>query len=268
MKRARKAITLGNFMFLMSLLILGGSGFMVYSGYRFLNEEFPDVSLLNKRFPVVRYQGRDLPPKITFQRVEPAGWTRINDISKVAVGAIIVSEDWAFYQHRGYDAEQIKESIKEDWKAGRFRRGASTITQQVVRNLFLDKDKTLWRKLKELVLAVRLESETGKRRILETYFNIAEWGEGIYGIGAASNHYFGKTPSQLTAKEGAFLAMLLPSPKKYSQSFRSRRLTDFAKDTVQSILDKMEQAHYITEEERDRAAIIPLSFELPPEGAM
>jgi len=258
----KKRFTLANLMFLLSLCVVFMAGVLVWSTYQFFTEEFPDVASLRNKYPVVHYQGKNRPPKVTLQRAKPASWIKLHEASKMAVGAIIVSEDWAFYQHQGYDANQIKEAIKEDWEAGRFVRGASTITQQVVKNVFLEKDKNLWRKLKELILAVRLENSTSKRKILETYINIAEWGEGIFGINAAAQNYFNKHPSQLTAKESAFLAMLLPSPKRHSQSFKAKKLTDYAKQTVQSILDKMTQAKYITEEERNQATYAPLSFEI------
>jgi monofunctional biosynthetic peptidoglycan transglycosylase len=253
-------------LFILSLLLIAATGYGLASGFSFLRQEFPDVTVLRTQYPVVHYMGRDREPRITLRKTRPDGWISVGDVSKTAVGAIIVSEDWAFYQHKGYDANQIKEAIKDDWEAGRLKRGASTITQQVVKNVFLEKDKNLWRKLKELMLAVRMEDTVGKRRILETYLNIAEWGEGLYGIGPAARHYFGKHPSQLTAKEGAFLAMLLPSPRRYSQSFRSRRLTDYARETVESILEKMEQARYITEEERRTELELPFSFEEPGEA--
>jgi monofunctional biosynthetic peptidoglycan transglycosylase len=236
---------------------------MLWFGNGFLRSEFPDVSLLNRAYPVVIYAGKGKPPKVTVSHIRPGNWVSLDQISRAAKGAIIVSEDWAFYQHGGYDPNQIKEAIKEDWEEHGFARGASTITQQVVRNVFLEKDKNLWRKLKELLLAVRLEHTVHKNRILEIYFNIAEWGEGVYGIGAASRLYFHKEPQDLGAKEGAFLAMLLPSPKRYSQSFRSRQLTDYARETIESILGKMVQAKYITEEERTMERLSPLSFEEP-----
>lgn len=236
--------------------------------YRVLREEFPNVSILKKKYPQVVYQGRERPFLVQMLPRRPAGWVSISEVSKVAVGAVVVSEDWAFFQHSGYDANQIREAIKEDWEAGGFVRGASTITQQVVRNVFLTQDKNLWRKVKELLLALQLEESVGKHRILETYLNIAEWGEGIFGIRAASQAYFGKDPSQLTAKEGAFLAMLLPSPKRYGQSFRRKQLTDYARDTVDSILHKMTQANYITEAERDTELLTPLLFESVSSEAM
>jgi monofunctional biosynthetic peptidoglycan transglycosylase len=249
------------FVLALSVLTFAAAGAVVWGSYQFVTSEFPDVSVVKTRYPVVRYQGKKQPATVTISKLRPSGWTSLGEVSKVAVGAIVVSEDWAFYQHKGYDANQIKEAIKEDWEEGRFARGASTITQQVVRNVFLDKDKNLWRKVKELILAVRIEESVGKRRILEIYLNIAEWGEGIFGIRQAARHYFGKDPSQLTAREGAFLAMLLPSPKRYSQSFRVRKLTAYARETVESILGKMTQARYLTEEERAAEMSAALSFE-------
>jgi monofunctional biosynthetic peptidoglycan transglycosylase len=257
---------MGHFIFGMSLLTILFMGLGIGIAYRFVRSEFPNVDILKKHYPFVRYQGPKRPPTVTLQPYPPASWVSMSSISKEAIGAIVVSEDWAFFQHKGYDANQIREAIREDLEEKRFARGASTITQQVVKNVFLSSDKTIWRKFKELVLAVDLEGDVGKRRILEVYLNIAEWGEGIYGIGRASQFYFSKHPSELTAKEGAFLAMLLPSPKRYSQSFRSRKLTSYARKTIDSILGKMSQARYISDEDREVQRGVPLSFEVPEEG--
>ena len=173
----------------------------------------------------------------------------------------MVSEDWAFYQHHGYDPNQIKEALNKDVAERRFARGASTITQQVAKNVFLDSEKNMGRKLKEFLLAVKIEEKFKKPKILEVYLNVIEFGEGLYGIGPAARFYFSKAPKDLTAKEGAFLAMLLPSPKKYSVSFREKRLTKYARRTVNSILGKLVQARYITEEEKTAEQSRPLSFE-------
>ena len=264
----KKARILSQLLFILSIFTVGMTGLMLWVGYQFMAAEFPDVSVLKSNYPVVEYSNRTDSMQIRIQRARPVSWVSVSEISKVAVGAVIVSEDWAFYQHKGYDPNQIKEAIETDFLKGGFARGASTITQQVVRNVFLDKDKNLWRKVKELLLSVRLERAVGKNRILETYLNIAEWGNGIYGINAASKLYFGKSPINLSAKEGAFLAMLLPSPKKYSQSFRNRELTDYARETVDNILDKMTRAEFITEEERDREITNPLPFEKPSGSAL
>jgi monofunctional biosynthetic peptidoglycan transglycosylase len=252
---------LSHFIFLLSLASVAGAGYLLWFGNDFLQSEFPDVGALARSYPVVTYASKGKPPRVSLSRIRPGNWVGLDEISKAAKGAIVVSEDWAFYQHGGYDPNQIKEAIKEDFEEHGFARGASTITQQVVRNVFLEKDKNLWRKLKELFLAVKLEHSVHKNRILEVYLNIAEWGEGVYGINQASHLYFHKEPGELGAKEGAFLAMLLPSPKRYSQSFRSRQLTDYARSTIDSILGKMVQAKYITEEERVLERLSPLSFE-------
>ncbi len=244
-----------------SLLCVIASFALLWLGYSFFTSEFPDPGILRTQFPVVKYFGPKQPFDIVVNKVKPATWVSIGSIAPEAVAAIIVSEDWAFFSHPGYDARQIKFALQEDLQAGHFARGASTITQQMIKNVFLDQDKKLWRKIKEFILAVQAEKKLGKRRILEIYLNIAEWGEGIFGIGAASQFYFHKNPSQLTAREGAFLAMLLPSPKKYSQSFRNKQLTSYARETMNSILDKMVKAQYLNETESHIAKSSTLSFE-------
>jgi monofunctional biosynthetic peptidoglycan transglycosylase len=210
---------------------------------------------------VVVYRGPDKPTQIVIQKKMPTYWVKLAQVSEGARLAIMVSEDWAFYEHKGFDFQQISEAIKKDWQEKKFARGASTITQQVVKNVFLEQDKNLARKVRELYLAIQLERALRKEKILEIYLNIAEWGEGVYGIKQASELYFNKHPLDLNAKEGAFLAMLLPSPKRYSQSFRSRGLTPYARDTIEAILEKMVLGRYLTEEEKRRLAAMPLSFE-------
>jgi len=224
----------------------------------------PDISILRTVYPKIVYHGPKQPFTVQFSSSPPISWVSLNNISRQAIGAILVSEDWAFYQHKGFDPNQIREAIMDDLEAGRLRRGASTITQQVAKNVFLSGEKSLWRKLRELAIAIEMERKIRKAKILEIYLNIAEWGTGIYGIGAAAQHYFQKPPSELSPKEGAFLAMLLPSPKRYSQSFRDQELTKFARRRVNDILNKMVQAQYLTQEERDREVGLVLPFEAPP----
>lgn len=224
----------------------------------------PDVAVLRTEYPVVHVvrKGRKRIGVVTLVRRRPPEWVGLHDVSRLAVGAIIVSEDWAFYQHKGYDPTQIREALSKDLAKKRFARGASTITQQVARNVFLDQEKTVMRKLKELYLAIQLEKKLNKGKILEIYLNVAQWGDGLYGIGPAARHYFDKSPSELNAKEGAFLAMLLPSPVRYSVSFRSHRLTEYARDTVETILDKMQQARFLTVDQKMEELERPLSFEV------
>lgn len=257
-------ISFGRTVVFVTLLGLLTGVALLWGAIYLFQREFPDVAALSDRYVQITYQGKKEPVKVTLNRAPHAAYVRYGDISKAAIGAVIVSEDWSFFSHEGFDAEQLKEAIKEDFAERRFARGASTLTMQVVKNVFLSQEKSLWRKFKELILAVRLDRHVSKRKILETYFNMAEWGEGIYGIGPAAHHYFSKSPSQLTPREAAFLAMLLPSPKKYSQSFRSKKLTPFANRMIRSILKKMAKARYITEEDRAVALSTPLSWEVNP----
>jgi monofunctional biosynthetic peptidoglycan transglycosylase len=201
---------------------------LLFQAFRVLT----NVEVLKTEYPRVNYNAADKTDSIEIVKKRPAYWTNLSGVSKLAVGAIVLSEDWAFYQHNGFDWEQIRNSFETNLKKGKFARGGSTITQQVAKNVFLSNEKTIWRKVQEAVLAVRLERNLGKARILEIYLNIAEFGEGLYGIGPAARYYFKKSPGELSAKEGAFLAMLLPSPKKYSVSYRKRVLTPYAASTV------------------------------------
>ncbi len=126
--------------------------------------------------------------------------------------SFILAEDGSFYQHQGVDWFEIQKSFAKNWQAGGFVRGGSTITQQLAKNLFLSKDKTITRKIKELILARRLEKQLNKTRILDLYLNVIEFGKNLYGLRAASRHYFEKSPHELTVFESIFLASLLPSP--------------------------------------------------------
>ncbi len=244
---------------LMSLVILGVGSF----GYKVIRNAFPEMGRLRTYYPWLERARRNERPRIQLRKGVPPGWVSVQAVSPYLIGAVVVSEDWSFFTHDGYDANEMKEALKKDLVEGRFARGASTITQQVVKNVFLEQDKTLWRKFREFVLSVELDQKVSKRRILEIYFNVVEWGDGIYGIGAAAHRYFDKLPADLTPKESAFLAMLLPSPKRYSQSFRDHRLTSYARRTIRNIMRKMVMGKYMAQELYEREDAIQLSFEIP-----
>jgi len=235
--------------------------FILLIGFLILIQFLPDPSILKNQYPIVRYDPILKDTEISFSKQRPNYWISIQNISKPLIGAVIVSEDWAFYSHEGVDFNQIKEAVKTDLRRKKFARGASTITQQLIKNIFLDHDKTLTRKIKELLISAEVEQILSKQKILELYFNVVEWGRGIYGINAATMFYFQKTPSQISPKEAAFLAMLLPSPKKYSQSFFAKKLTPFAEKSIKRILLNMFRAHFIDEEQKNLAFSEPLSFE-------
>lgn len=206
---------------------------------------------------------------------KPDEWVPLNQISKRIQGAIISSEDGKFYEHPGYDLEQMTDAIDESVKNVRSRklkkkkvRGASTITQQLVKNLFLSTERTLFRKGQEFLMAIAIEKYSDKKKILETYLNVIEYGKGIYGIGNATKFYFNKKPSQVTAREAAFLAMLLPSPVKYAKSFQKKSLTPFANRMIESILLKMRQGGYIGEREQIEQLSSHFSWEKDPDPTM
>jgi monofunctional biosynthetic peptidoglycan transglycosylase len=222
----------------------------------------PKLKDLKTQYPRVIYRGPKEPFEVEVVKKQPPNWVSLSQVSRSAQMAILISEDWAFYSHPGYDGKQIREAIEESIESGKLKRGASTITQQVVKNVFLSQEKSLIRKVRELWLATKVEKILGKKRILEIYLNIAEWGEGIFGISQASHHYFQKPASELTAKEGAFLAMLLPSPKKYSISYRKKSLTPYARKTIRSILNKLVSANVLTAEQKQEEWQRPFSFEI------
>jgi len=117
-----------------------------------------------------------------------------------------------FYFYQGIDLDELKESIKKNWEKGKFARGASTITQQLAKNLYLSTEKSIWRKVKEFFISRELESTLSKNRIFHLYFNIIEYGRSIFGVATASNYYFGKPVSELTTEEIIRLTAVIPKP--------------------------------------------------------
>jgi monofunctional biosynthetic peptidoglycan transglycosylase len=137
-------------------------------------------------------------------------------ISPLLRRAVLVAEDDAFFQHGGLDWNEIGASARRNLERGHIVRGGSTITQQLARNLFLGEERTITRKFKEVVLAVRLEHAISKRRILELYLNLIEWGDGIYGAGAAARRYFGVSAEDLNARQALLLACVIINPRRFS----------------------------------------------------
>ena len=170
------------------------------------NENPPTTSLIEHRAEEAREAGKK--PRRRQQ------WVPLKRISRVAVAAVLLSEDASFYQHEGVDTVELQKAFEKAMEERELGRGASTITQQLAKNLWLSNDRSLWRKAKELVLARRLEDALTKPRILTLYLNVVEWGQGVYGIEAAALEHFGVHASELTAAQGAMLASMLPSPRK------------------------------------------------------
>lgn len=200
-------------------------------------------------------------PDYKIVKKKPKSWISLKEIPKKSYMAIVISEDWAFYDHDGFDYEQMEIAIS-DAILGKKVRGASTISQQLTKNLITGNDRTLLRKLNEFVATYFLERALSKTKILEIYLNIIQYGDSLYGINNASQKYFKKNATKLTTKEGAFLAMLLPSPVRYSQSFHDRELTMYASQIIERIILKLSKAHVITDDEAFEINMMPLSFEV------
>ena len=141
-------------------------------------------------------------------------WVPLGAISRSLIQAVLVAEDIKFLGHEGIDWEAIRESMERDVREGRFVRGGSTITQQLAKNLFLSTRKDPVRKLRELIVARWLEADLSKRRILELYLNVIEWGDGVYGCEAAARRYYGKSAADLGEEEAAGLAAMIPNPRR------------------------------------------------------
>jgi monofunctional biosynthetic peptidoglycan transglycosylase len=198
-----------------TLLILCGI-LILYAAYIGVSLMFlPEVSVLADRKASMTIQVKDWKGNYRPFVVGPENryWTPSGRIPAEMKWAVIVAEDSNFYRHEGIDVKAVKDAIKYDLEKKSFARGASTITQQVAKNLFLSREKSISRKIKEIILAKRMEEELTKGRIIELYLNAVELGPMVYGIGHGARYYFGKPAPALTPRECAFLAAMLPGPR-------------------------------------------------------
>ncbi len=164
------------------------------------------TALIRARAVEAREQGRSFAPQ--------RSWVPLSRISPHLQQAVIVAEDASFYSHWGFDWEGIRDAAVRNVEQGKLERGGSTITQQLAKNLYLSSDKTLLRKINEAMITFALEYHLSKRRILEIYLNVVEWGQDVYGVEAAARHHFGKSATDLTPAEAALLAAILPAPRQ------------------------------------------------------
>ena len=155
-------------------------------------------------------------------------WSDYDRISVNLKRAVVAAEDAKFIDHEGFDWEGIQRAIEKNQKRGKPVAGGSTISQQLAKNLFLSGDRSLVRKGQEAVITLMLETVMSKRRILELYLNVAEWGEGVFGAEAAARHYFGTTAGNLSAGQSARLAAMLPRPRFYDRNRGSAYLASYS----------------------------------------
>jgi monofunctional glycosyltransferase len=189
--------------------------YLFYPPVSHLKQENPrKTSFMEYREQEGRREGKNL--KIKQQ------WVPLSRISPYLIKAVLIAEDDKFYQHEGFDFEAIQKAVEKDLRAGKFKVGGSTISQQLAKNLFLSPSKNPARKIKEAILTWRLEKTLPKKRIMELYLNVVEWGEGIFGIETAARNYYGKSASALGPEEAARLAAVLPNPRKVNPLSQSK----------------------------------------------
>ncbi len=210
MARKRKQSLLFRFI---SILVIALAGFVAF------NILYPDVSSLKKQNPkktaFMKYREREWEQAGKKYKVNQK-WVPLNAISPFLIKAVLIGEDDKFWQHEGFDYEAMQKAIEKDIKEKKFKLGGSTISQQLTKNLYLSPSKNPIRKFREAIITYRMEKAISKKRILELYLNIAEWGDrGIFGIEAASRHYYGKSAAMLNPEESARLASVLPNPRKF-----------------------------------------------------
>jgi hypothetical protein len=205
----------------------------------------------------------------TLVRVGPGStdFVPLAEVPPLFVRTLLIAEDANFYGHPGIDLKEIPVALASDLASGTFARGASTIPQQLAKNLFLSREKTMSRKLEELALALLLDSILGKDRVLEIYLNVIEWGPHLYGLRPAARRYFGKEPAELTPGQMAFLVALVPGPLKYQRSFADGIPSPFLEGRMAALLAKLVSVGALSDEEYERALDEPLDLVVPaPEG--
>jgi monofunctional biosynthetic peptidoglycan transglycosylase len=182
----------------------------------------------------------------------------LRDVPPLFVRTLLLSEDAGFYGHRGIDLRELPAALVTNWSRGGAARGASTITQQLAKNLFLSREKQLGRKLQELAITFLLESALGKDRILEIYLNIIEWGPDLRGLRPAARQYFGREPRELTPAEMAFLVAIIPGPIKYQSSFAHGTPGPGLRSLIDELLAKLRSVHALGEEDYLQALSEPI----------
>jgi hypothetical protein len=255
------------------------TGTLAYNLKFSLDESLPDSvvfdsHLESKKFRVVRYGNANFEklnsdftytafekgvPMASFE-VGPQNpdFVPLDDVSVYLKNAVLCSEDGDFYWHQGFNERAFRKSIATNFKEKRFKRGGSTISMQLVKNVFLTRNKTIARKLEEALIVWMIEHNrlVSKDRMLEVYLNIIEWGPGIYGIGPASRYYFNKRPGELSLEESIFLAMIIPRPKWFAYLFdESGHLKPYTSDFFRLIAGHLVRREIISPEQRE--AMLP-----------
>lgn len=208
------------------------------------------TALMERRIKQANKKGKKLKPLMS--------WRSLTQISPNLIHAVLLAEDDVFYQHKGFDFDQIVIAVKINWKRKKFAYGGSTLTQQLARTLYLTPSKNILRKLKEAIITFWMEMTLPKKRILELYLNVVEWGDGVFGAEAAAEHYYRKSCSELSPQESVALASILPSPRKWSPY----KETPFMIFRRTNLLSRMKSSGYMRSEEEKEKVQSEISNEL------
>ena len=213
--RSWKNIIFITFLLIATYFIVDVGRYFIYPNVAYLKKNRPEKTAFMKyREKVWREKG--IKKKITNI------WVPLSSVSPYVVKAVIIAEDDKFWSHDGFDFEAMQKALEKDIAKKKFKAGGSTISQQLAKNLYLSRAKNPVRKIKEAILTWRLERQLSKRRIMELYLNVTEWGDGVFGIEAAARKHYGKSAAALTAREAAVLAAVIPNPRGYKTDGTSR----------------------------------------------
>jgi len=228
----------------LALILLGGLLFwLTLPDVTWLEKENPrETAMMKFRAEQARQKGRKA------RRL----WKRVplSRISPYLIQAVLIAEDDKFFEHEGFDWASMRKALEANMEKKRVRRGGSTITQQLAKNLFLNPEQSIWRKLREAAIAMALEKELSKKRILELYLNLIEWGDYIYGAEAASQVYFQCPAAALTLSQAIRLASVLPNPHRFSVSGNGNQRMNRKRKTIAG---RMLRRHWIEQVTYDQA---------------
>ena len=203
-------------------------GIILFRVFRFKSTN-PDVTaMMEQRMAEATARGEEAKHQ--------QSWVPYERISANLVRAVLAGEDSRFFDHSGFDWEEMRKALEKDWAEGKFSRGASTITQQLAKNLFLSTSKNPARKLHEALITSEMEVILGKRRILEIYLNVIEWGDGIYGAEAAARRYFNTSAAALNSDQASFLSAIIPSPNGAFNPSKHRGRVERRRSLIQRLM--------------------------------